>query len=106
VSGQDASAAGLQAIMDGDQCFTIYKPSTSEANPAIKAIAQLANGQAPTTNATITDPQTKQKVPSILAAPTVVTIKNVALPINDQYTPKTTVCTGKYSSLCTKNGVK
>ncbi len=49
VSGQDASAEGLQHILDGDQCFTIYKPSTAEADPAIKAIAQLANGQVPDT---------------------------------------------------------
>lgn len=106
VSGQDASAAGLQAIMTGDQCFTIYKPSVAEAAPAIKAIAQLVNGQAPATNATVVDPQTKQKVPSILATPTAVTKANVAKPINDQYTPKSSVCTGTYAALCTKYGVK
>jgi D-xylose transport system substrate-binding protein len=107
VSGQDASAEGLQHIMDGDQCFTIYKPSTAEAAPAIKAIAQLANGQVPDTKGvTITDPQTKKKVPSILATPVAVTIDNVADPINDKYTPKNTVCTGKYAAKCTKAGVK
>ena len=107
VSGQDASAAGLQHIIDGDQCFTIYKPSTAEADPAIKAIAQLANGQAPDTNGvTITDPQTKKPVPAILATPIAVTKANVAEPINDQYTPKNTVCTGSYAALCTKAGVK
>ncbi len=106
VSGQDASAAGLQAIMTGDQCFSIYKPSTAEADPAVKAIAQLANGQTPTTNGTVTDPQTKKAVPSILATPTVVTKANVAQPINDKYTPKSSVCKGKYAKLCTKFGVK
>ena len=106
VSGEDASASGVLDIMTGDQCFTIYKPSTAEANPAIKAIAQLANGQTPTTNATVTDPSTKKKVPSILATPTVITKSNVAQPINDKYTPKNTVCTGKYVALCKKAGVK
>jgi D-xylose transport system substrate-binding protein len=107
VSGQDASAAGLQAIMTGDQCFTIYKPSTSEADPAIKAIAQLANGQAPDTNGvTIEDPQTHTKVPAILATPIAITKADVARPINDQYTPKSSVCTGTYAALCTKAGVK
>jgi len=107
VSGQDASAIGLQHIMDGDQCFTIYKPSSAEADPAIKAIAQLANGQAPDTNGvTIEDPMTHKKVPAILATPIAVTIKNVAQPINDQYTPKSSVCTGHYAALCTKDGVK
>ncbi len=106
VSGQDASAEGLQHILDGDQCFTIYKPSTAEAAPAIEAIAQLANGQVPDTKGvTITDPQTKKKVPAILATPVAVTIDNVADPINDQYTPKKDVCTGAYAAKCTKAGV-
>jgi D-xylose transport system substrate-binding protein len=105
VSGQDATAEGLQHIMDGDQCFTIYKPSTAEAAPAIKAIAQLANGQAPKTPTTVTDPQTKKKVPAILATPIAITKANVARPINDKYTPKNSVCTGKYASKCSKAGV-
>jgi D-xylose transport system substrate-binding protein len=106
VSGQDATAEGLQHILDGDQCFTIYKPSIDEAGPAAKAIAQLVNGQVPDTKGvTVTDPQTKKKVPSFLATPIAITIKNVALPINDKYTPKNTVCTGNYASLCSKNGV-
>lgn len=79
VSGQDASAEGLQHILDGDQCFSIYKPSTSEADPAIKAIAQLVNGQVPDTNGvTIEDPQTKKKVPALLATPVAITKANVA----------------------------
>lgn len=107
VSGQDASAAGLQQILAGNQCFTIYKPSTKEAQPAIEAIAQLANGKVPDTKGvTIEDTQSKKKVPAILATPTVITKSNVADPINDKYTPKNTVCTGSYASLCTKAGVK
>jgi D-xylose transport system substrate-binding protein len=107
VSGQDASAGGLQQVMDGNQCFTIYKPSTAEAAPAIKAIAQLANHQVPSTNGvTIQDPQTKKQVPAILATPIAITKANVARPINDQYTPKNTVCTGSYVAKCQAAGVK
>jgi D-xylose transport system substrate-binding protein len=107
VSGQDATAEGLQHILDGDQCFTIYKPSVGEAEPAIKAIAQLANGEVPDTGGvTITDPLTKKPVPAILATPTAITIDNVADPINDQYTPKASVCTGAYAAKCTAAGVK
>ena len=106
VSGQDASAEGLQHILDGDQCFTIYKASTLEADPAVNAIAELANGKVPDTKGvTITDPQTKKKVPAILATPVAITIDNVADPINDAYTPKKDVCTGAYAAKCTKAGV-
>lgn len=106
VSGQDATAGGLQQIMDGNQCFTIYKPSNEEADPAMKAIAELANGQKPQTNATVEDPTTHKKVPSILAKPIAITKSNVAQPINDGYTPKKSVCTGKYVAECKANGVK
>lgn len=106
VSGQDATSGGLQNIMEGTQCFTIYKPSTAEADPAIKAIAELVNNQIPKTNATTVDPVTHKKVPSILASPIVITKANVAMPINQQYLPKNTVCTGKFVALCKKYGVK
>jgi D-xylose transport system substrate-binding protein len=107
VGGQDATAGGLQNIMTGSQCFTIYKPSNREAGPAMKAVAQLVNGQQPSdVNATTKDPTTGNKVPSILAPPIAITKANVALPINDGYTPKKSVCTGQYVALCSKNGVK
>ena len=106
VSGQDATVQGLQHIMDGDQCFTIYKPSKLEAVPAIDAAAQLANGQVPQTTTTVTDTQTGRLVPAILAQPIPVTKANVALPINDGYTPKAQTCTGAYAAKCTAAGVK
>lgn len=106
VSGQDATVQGLQHIMDGDQCFTIYKPSKLEAVPAVDAAAQLANGQVPQTNTTVTDTQTGRKVPAILAQPIAITKANVAMPINDGYTPKAQTCTGAYAAKCTAAGVK
>jgi D-xylose transport system substrate-binding protein len=113
VSGQDATAQGLQHILDGDQCFTIYKPSALEAGPAINAIAQIVNGQTPATTATVTDTNAAasgtnggKTVPAILATPVAITKANVATPINDAYTPKSQVCTGAYAAKCTAAGVK
>ncbi|MBV9820732.1 MAG: substrate-binding domain-containing protein [Actinobacteria bacterium] len=106
VSGQDASPSGLQQILAGNQCFTIYKPSSEEAAPAVNAAAQLANGQIPQTTATIKDPKTGKDVPAILATPVAITKENVAVPINDGYTAKSQVCTSKYAALCTAAGVK
>jgi D-xylose transport system substrate-binding protein len=106
VSGQDASPAGLQQILAGNQCFTIYKPSSEEARPAVEAAAKLANGEIPATTQKIKDPQTGQDVPAILAEPVVITKENVATPINDGYTAKNQVCTGRYAALCTQAGVK
>lgn len=106
VSGQDATAQGLQHILDGDQCFTIYKPSTLEAGPAIKAITEIVNGQIPKTTQTAKDSQTGKEVPAILAQPIPITLANVAKPINDGYTPKNQVCTGAYAAKCKAHGVK
>jgi len=105
VSGQDATAQGLQHILKGDQCFSVYKPSKLEAIPAVDAIAQIVTGGLPKTNATTQDPVTKKDVPSILATPIAITIDNVAQPINDGYTPKNQVCTGAYAAMCSSHGV-
>ncbi|MFC6715496.1 sugar ABC transporter substrate-binding protein [Branchiibius cervicis] len=106
VSGQDATVEGLQRIMQGTQCFTIYKPSKGEAYPAVDAAARFATGQLPTTTATVTDTQTGRKVPAILATPIAITQANVAEPINDGYTPKATTCANTFAALCTRFGVK
>ncbi len=106
VSGQDATAQGLQHILDGDQCFSIYKPSKLEAVPAIDAIATIASGGTPQTNSSVKDPSTGKDVPAILATPVAITKSNVAVPINDGYTPKNQVCTGAYAAKCTAAGVK
>jgi len=105
VSGEDATAQGLQHILKGDQCLSVYKPSKLEAIPAVDAIAQIVTGQLPKTNATTKDPTTGKQVPSILATPVAITLANVAQPINDGYTPKNQVCTGAYAALCTQHGV-
>ncbi len=106
VSGQDATVEGLQRVMQGTQCFTIYKPSVGEAYPAVDAAAKFAIGQAPTTSVTATDTDTKKKIPAILATPIAITQTNVATPINAGYTPKATTCAGSFATLCKKFGVK
>ncbi len=106
VSGQDATVEGLQRIMDGTQCFTIYKPSKDEAYPVVDAAAQLANGTPPKTTQKIKDTKTGRMVPAILATPIAITKANVAQPINDGYTPKSTTCKGSYAAKCKAAGVK
>lgn len=106
VSGQDATVEGLQRIMAGTQCFTIYKPSSEEAFPVVDAAADLATGKAPKTTTTIKDTQSGREVPAILAPPIAITKANVAVPINAGYTPKSTTCVGKYAAMCTAAGVK
>ena len=105
VSGQDATAQGLQHILDGDQCFTIYKPYKLEADAAIKAMVEIANGGEPTTTGTVKDTQTNQDVPSILETPITITKDNVDEPIKGGDVSKDEVCSGAYAAKCAAAGI-
>jgi D-xylose transport system substrate-binding protein len=106
VSGQDATAGGLDNIMSGTQCFTIYKPVPGEADVAIKLASQILAGQKPTAPATIKDTTNGRGVPSFLATPTVITKDNVALPVTDGYITAAAVCpTPALKKLCSANGI-
>lgn len=105
VSGQDATAQGLQHILDGDQCFTIYKPYKLEADAAIKAMVEIANGGQPTTTGTVKDTEANVDVPSILETPITITKDNVGDPIKGGDVTKDEVCTGTYAELCTAAGI-
>jgi len=48
LSGQDASAAGIQNILLGKQTMTVYKPIQAEAETAVQAALALCSGQDPT----------------------------------------------------------
>ena len=107
VSGQDATAGGLDNVMSGTQAFTIYKPVAGEADVAIKLAGQILAGQRPTAPATIKDPTNGREVPAYLASPTVITKANVALPVNDGYVPAAGVCpTAALVKLCNAHGIK
>jgi D-xylose transport system substrate-binding protein len=49
LSGQDASAAGIQNILLGKQTMTVYKPIQAEAETAVQAALALCGGQDPST---------------------------------------------------------
>ena len=46
VTGQDATAQGVQNILSGDQCMTVYKAIKAEADAAAALAISLAQGQA------------------------------------------------------------
>ena len=105
VSGQDATAQGLQHILAGDQCFSIYKPYKAEADAAIKAMVSIANGKVPETTAKVTDTQTNKDVPAVLETPITITKDNVSEPIKGGDVTKDQVCTGNFAALCTSAGI-
>ncbi|MEU8223619.1 substrate-binding domain-containing protein [Kribbella sp. NPDC048915] len=107
VSGQDSTAGGLDNVMAGTQCFTIYKPVAGEADVAVDLAAKILSGQKPSAPTTVKDPTTGREVPAYLADPTVITKANVARPVDDGYVSAAAVCpTPAIAKLCAANGLK
>ena len=52
VTGQDATVEGLQNILAGEQCMTVYKPVQLEAQAAAHLALELREGAQPTEQTT------------------------------------------------------
>jgi D-xylose transport system substrate-binding protein len=105
VTGQDATAQGVQHIIAGDQCMTVYKAVKKEADAAAKLAIALAKGEQPQGADAQTDNGTKQ-VPSILLDPVAVTKDNVGEYFGEPDFPKKEeVCTGKLEAACQEAGL-
>jgi D-xylose transport system substrate-binding protein len=99
VTGQDATAQGIQNILAGDQCMTVYKAVRVEANAAAAlAISLLKGGKPAGINGKVSDGV--RQVPSVLATPVAITKANWDFPIKDGYLKRSDVCSGKYAKLC------
>jgi D-xylose transport system substrate-binding protein len=104
VTGQDATAEGIQHILTGDQCMTVYKAVKAEADAAAKAAIALDTGQTPTTNGTTANKD--KQTPSVLLTPVAVTTANINdTVIKDGFLTKDQICQGKFASACTKAGL-
>ncbi len=126
VTGQDATAQGIQHILAGEQCMTVYKAVRAEADAASKLAIALAKGQTPTTNGTTDNKTAKtpsvllkpvavtkanikdssRKVPSVLLTPVSVTKENINdTVIKDGFLKRSDICQGTYAADCTKAGI-
>jgi D-xylose transport system substrate-binding protein len=106
VTGQDATPQGIQNILSGDQCMTVYKAVKKEADAASKLAIALATGKEPEAglvNGKTND--TARDVPSVLLTPEPITKDNLKVVFDDGFLKPTEVCVGKYASLCSKAGI-
>ena len=106
VTGQDATVQGLQNILAGDQCMTVYKAIKKEADAASELAIALAKGQKPTTaTGTTKDPESGKDVPSVLLDPQSITKATVKDVIADGFVTKDAVCTADFAKACTDAGI-
>ncbi len=106
VTGQDATVQGLQNILAGHQCMTVYKPIKQEAQALARLAIKLAQGKKPKTEDTVTDPKGDRKVNAVLLEPVSVTKDNVKQVVQDGFVPKQKLCTGKFKELCAQAGIE
>jgi len=97
VSGQDATDEGLQRILLGTQCNTVYKAVQKEVDAASKLGIALAKGDVAGADAlatqTFDDPKAGTSKKAVLLDPVGITKDNVKAVIDDGYTTSAKVCT-------------
>src|SRR3954464_12181151 len=110
VTGQDATDEGLQRVLTGDQCMTVYKAIKKEADAAAKLAIALAKGDTAGADSqatgTVDDTETKQKVKSVLLTPQAIFKENVKDVVADGFTTADKLCTtSALKKACEENGV-
>lgn len=105
VTGNDATIAGLQLIISGDQYNTISKPSEIVAAAAANVAIELLSGETPKADTKLFDTPTK------LFTPALVTSENLKAEIIDKsvngkpiQTPDQ-LCIDRYADGCKKLGI-
>jgi D-xylose transport system substrate-binding protein len=98
LSGQDATAQGVQYILAGWQTGTVYKYVPDEANAAAAAAIALLHGKTP--KSTTTRKNGTKNEPT-LALPVVwITKANYKRLFTDKFLKKSEVCIGDYAKYC------
>ena len=109
-TGQDASLPGLQNVLTGYQCGTVYKPIYLEAQAAAALALYLRAGVTPPTslaNATTDDSVLKAAIKSVYTTPVWVTTDNMASTVvKDKAVKVAALCAGATASACAAAGIK
>lgn len=110
VTGQDAGVEGLQNILAGNQCMTVYKNTSLEAKAASDLAIALIKGDKAGADALVTgtvpDTETGKDVPSVLATPQTITADTVKTVVSDGQAAAAEICTKDFAAACTKYGVQ
>jgi D-xylose transport system substrate-binding protein len=105
VTGQDATVQGLQNILAGDQCMTVYKAIQKEANAAAELAVALSKGETKDTGKTLKDPESGRDVPSVLLTPVAIFKDNVKDVVADGFVTKDKLCTADFAAKCAEAGI-
>jgi D-xylose transport system substrate-binding protein len=109
-TGQDATNEGLQRVLLGTQCMTVYKAIKKEADAAAQLAIALAKGDKAGADSqasgSVQDTETNKPVKSVLLEPEAIFPENVKDVIADGFTSADKVCTSsELKKACEENGV-
>jgi D-xylose transport system substrate-binding protein len=108
-TGQDATLVGLQNVLSGYQCGTVYKPIYEEAQATAALAMYLRAGHTPPpglVNGVTADTQSHANVSSVLLSPEWVTTANMnSTVIADNFVTAAELCTPQYKADCTAAGI-
>jgi D-xylose transport system substrate-binding protein len=105
VTGQDATVQGLQNILAGDQCMTVYKAIKKEADAAAELAIGLAKGTKKAVGQKVTDPESKREVDAVLLEPKAIFFDSVKDVVADGFVTKAELCTTEFAAKCTAAGI-
>jgi D-xylose transport system substrate-binding protein len=105
VTGQDASVEGLQNILAGDQCMTVYKPIGKEADAAAKLAIGIFKGDQVKADDQVKDVESGAYIASVLLPPQSIFKKQIKNVIADGFAKKEEVCAGTFAKYCPAAGI-
>lgn len=108
VTGQDASIQGLQYVLTGDQCMTVFKDVSKEADAASKLAIALVKGDtagaAALASSTLKDTKGNRDIPYVSLVPTSITKANVKDVVTAGAVTAAELCKG-IAAACTAAGI-
>jgi D-xylose transport system substrate-binding protein len=110
-TGQDATVEGLQRVLLGSQCMTVYKAIKKEADAASQLAISLIKGEQAAADelasGSVEDTETGEQVKSVLLEPQGITKENVKDVVADGFVAAEDVCsTPELQKACAENGVE
>ncbi|QUQ65129.1 sugar ABC transporter substrate-binding protein [Kutzneria sp. CA-103260] len=109
VTGQDATLGGLQAVLRGTQCMTVYKPIDIEAEAASRLAIALATGRQGDADDLATgntkDPKGNRNVKSVLLGPQSISKADVQGLVAKGVVHTGDLCKGDMAGFCASAGI-
>jgi D-xylose transport system substrate-binding protein len=105
VSGNGATVQGLQHVLAGTQCFTIYHPPAAGAKAVAATLVRLAHFQSVTTRRSVAAAGGRRTPVVEYGGAQLVTRNRVKAIVATGYADRAAVCTARYAAACIAAGI-